>query len=60
MTSLSVGEQFNELVKVTLSEKQAMTDQTDNNVQTIDKSAKSQDLFQDNNPPGKKIHDDEN
>ena len=37
-----------------------MTDQTDNNVQTIDKSAKSQDLFQDNNPPGKKIHDDEN
>ena len=27
---------FNELVKVTLSEKQAMTDQTDNNVQMID------------------------
>ena len=54
MTSIGIGNQFNELVKVTLSEKQAMTDQTDNNVQMIDESAKSQDFFQDNNPPGKK------
>ena len=43
MTSFSVGEQFNELVKVTLSEKQAITDQTDNNNQMIDESANSQD-----------------
>ena len=54
MTSIGIGNQFNELVKVTLSEKQAMTDQTDNNVQMIDESAKSQDFFQDNNQPGKK------
>ena len=52
MTSIGIGNQFNELVKVTLSEKQAMTDQTDKNVQMIDESAKSQDFFQDNNPPG--------
>ena len=54
MTSFNVGEQFNELVKVTHSEKQMMTDPTNNNVQLIDESAKSQDFFQDINPPGKK------
>ena len=54
MTLFNVGEQFNELVKVTHSEKQMMTDPTNNNVQLIDESAKSQDFFQDNNPPGKK------
>ena len=53
MTSIGIGNQFNELVTVTLSEKQAVTDQTDNNVQMIDESTKSQDFFQDNNPPGK-------
>ena len=40
MTSIGIGNQFNELVTVTLSEKQAVTDQTDNNVQMIDESAK--------------------
>ena len=30
-----------------------MTDQTENNVQPIDESAKSRDFFQDSNPPGK-------
>ena len=54
MTLFNVGEQFNELVKVTHSEKQMMTDPTDNTVQLIDESAKSQDFFQDNNPAGKK------
>ena len=31
-----------------------MMDQTDNNIQMIDESAKSQDFFPNNNPPGKK------
>ena len=53
MTSLSVGEQFNELVKVDLSQKQMMTDQTDSNFKLTDESAKSQDFFQDNNLLGK-------
>ena len=52
-TSLSVGEQFNELVKVDLSQKQMMTDQTDSNFKLTDESAKSQDFFQDNNLLGK-------
>ena len=52
-TSLSVGEQFNELVKVDLSQKQMMTDQTDSNFKLADESAKSQDFFQDNNLLGK-------
>ena len=54
MTLFNVGGQFNELAKVTHSEKQMMTDPTGNNVQLIDESAKSQDFFQDNNPRGKK------
>ena len=54
MTSFNVWEQFNELVKVILSEKQRMTDKNNSNVQLIDESAKSQVFFQDNNPPGKK------
>ena len=41
-------------MKVTLSERHAMMDQTDNNIQMIDESAKSQDFFPNNNPPGKK------
>ena len=45
------NEQFNKLVKVTLSERQKVNDQTDNggNIQVVDESAKSQDFFQDNN-----------
>ena len=54
MTSFNLWEQFKELVKVTFSEKQRMIDQNNSNVQLIDESAKSQDFFQDNNPPGKK------
>ena len=37
-------------MKVTPSEKQALMEQTDNNVEMIDESAKSQDFFQDNRP----------
>ena len=50
------NKQFNELVKMTLSEGQHVNDQTDDdgNIELLDKSAKSQDFFQDNNPLGKK------
>ena len=58
-TSLSVGEQFNELVKVDLSQKQMMTDQTDSNFKLTDESAKSQDFFQDNNLLGKNTQERE-
>ena len=51
----SFNEQFNKLVKVTLSERQQIeNDQTDGNIQDMDESAKSQDFFQDNIPLGKK------
>ena len=52
----SFNEQFNELVKVTLSEKQQLNNSTyDNeNLQVMDESAKSQDFFQDNNALGKR------
>ena len=56
MTTFSIGDKFNELVKVTPSEKQALTEQTDNNVEMIDESAKSQDLFQDNKPFERKYY----
>ena len=50
------NKQFNELVKVTLQERQQLNDQTngDENIQVMDGSAKSQDFFQDNNVPGKR------
>ena len=50
------GSEFNEVVKVTLSERQQISNQTDGNknIQVVDESAKTKDLFQDNNPPGKK------
>ena len=50
------NEQFSESVKVTLSEKQQLRDQTDGdeNIQVMDESAKSQDFFQDNNALGNK------
>ena len=54
MTAFSITDQFNELVQVTLSEKQALTEQTDNNVDMINKSAKSQDFFQNNKPSERK------
>ena len=53
ITAFSITDQFNELVKVTLSEKQALTEQTDN-VEMINKSAKSQDFFQNNKPSERK------
>ena len=45
------NEQFNELVKVTLSGKQKLNNSTydDENLQVMDESAKSQDFFHDNN-----------
>ena len=41
---------------MTLSERQQISNQTDGNknIQVVNESAKTQDLFQDNNPPGKK------
>ena len=54
MTAFSITDQFNELVQVTLSEKQALTEQTDNNIDMINKSAKSQDFFQNNKPSERK------
>ena len=52
----SFDEQFNESVKATLSEKQQLSNSTyDNeNLQVMDKSAKRQDFFQDNNTLGKR------
>ena len=49
-------EQFYELVKVTLSERQQLNDMTDGdkNIQVMDESAKSQDFFQDNKALGKR------
>ena len=54
MTTFSIGDKFSELVKVTLSEKQALLEKTDNNIEMIDESAKSQDSFQDNKPSERK------
>ena len=51
------NEQCNELVKATLSKRQWINDQTDNNsknIQVVDKSAESQDFFRDNNALGKR------
>ena len=50
------NEQFNELVKVTLSERQKVNYQSDSdkNIQVMDESAKGQDFFQDNNTLGKR------
>ena len=52
----SFNQHFNELVKVTLSERKQINNQTDGNknIQVVDESAKSQDFFQDNNPLGRK------
>ena len=54
MTTFNIGKQFNESVKVTLSEKQPLTEQTDSNIEMIDKSAKRRDFFQNNKPSERK------
>ena len=50
------NEQFNELVKMTLSERQQLNGWTngDKNIQVMNESAKSQDFFQDNNALAKR------
>ena len=49
MTALSLNNQFKELVKVTFSEKQALTENSDIiQEEMVDESAKSPDFFQDN------------
>ena len=50
------NQQFNKLVKVTLSEHQHLQDKTDGdkNTQVLDEPVKSQDFFQDNNAMRKK------
>ena len=54
MTALSLNDPFNELVKRTLPEKQALTENNDSIQQEmIDESAKSPEFFQDNKPPEK-------
>ena len=50
MTEFGITENFGELAKATLSEKKALTEETGNNVEMIDESAKSQDFFQKNKP----------
>ena len=46
MTEFGITENFGELAKATLSKKKALTEETDDNVEMIDESAKSQDFFQ--------------
>ena len=50
------NEQFNELVRVTLPDRQQINDQTNSNknLQVVHESAKSQDFFQKNNALGKR------
>ena len=49
MTALSLNNQFKELVKVTFSEKQALTENSDIiTEEMVDETAKSPDFFQDN------------
>ena len=55
MTTFSINDQFDELVKVTLLEQQALTENSDSVQQKmIDGSAKSPDFFQDNKPSERK------
>ena len=53
---ITFSKQFNEVVRVTLPERQQINEQTDSNknLQAADESAKSQDFFQDNNTLGKR------
>ena len=51
MTTFSINDQFNKLVKVTLLEQQALTENSDSIQQEmIDGSAKSPDFFENNKP----------
>ena len=54
MTTFSINDQFDDLVKAALSEKQKLTEQTDNNIEMTDESAKSRDFFQNNKPSERK------
>ena len=55
MTTFSINDRINELAKVTLAEKQELTENNNNNIQQemIDKSAKSSDFFRYNKPSEK-------
>ena len=50
MVTLSMSDQFNELVKATVPEEQELTEQKKEKVEMKDESAKSQDFFQSNMP----------
>ena len=50
ITTFNINDQLDELVKVALSEKQELTEQTDNNIEMTGEPGKSQDLFQNNKP----------
>ena len=54
MAMFNIGDQFNELVKVTLTEKQVLREQTDHNIEVMDQSAKSQNFFRNNKPSERK------
>ena len=54
MTTFNIGEQFNELVKVTLSKKQALTEHADGNIEMIGESVKKRVFFQSNKPSERK------
>ena len=45
MTTFSINDQFDDLVKAALSEKQKLTEQTDNNIEMTDESAKAEISF---------------
>ena len=55
MTTFSINDRINELVKVTLTEKHELRENNNNSIQQemIDESAKSPDFFRHNKPPEK-------
>ena len=54
ITTFSINNQFNELVKAALLKKEELTEQTDINFEMTEESAKSQDFFQNNKPSERK------
>ena len=54
MTMFSLNDHFDDLVKVTLVEQQTLTETDNIQQEVIDKSAKSQDFFQNNKPSERK------
>ena len=54
MTTFCINDQLDKLAKAALSEKQELTEQTDNNLEMTDESAKSQDFFENNKPSERK------